>query len=170
MLPSLRKSSERWEIRATFEILVNIKNKEILDRIQKFFGVGKIYIIKKKVYYRVTKIGDIVNILIPHFKSYPLLSKKICRFIVWCEAIKLIEAGTHKTKKGFTVILNQYAAISKKDIPEKIKTLFPNLVPEILPDFNIKEIELNPWWLSGYLTLYCNFTFSVLAGGWKQDI
>ena len=52
------------------------KYTEILDRIQLFFGVGKIYKIGNKTYYRVTKISDIINIIIPHFKSFPLLSKK----------------------------------------------------------------------------------------------
>ena len=74
IIPSFRKSNQKWEIKATFEILVDSKYSEILERIQFFFGIGKTYKIGTKAYYRVTKISDLTNIIIPHFKSFPLLS------------------------------------------------------------------------------------------------
>ena len=80
IIPAFRKSNQKWEIKASFEILVDSKYTEKLDRIQLFFGVGKIYKIGNKTYYRVTKISDIINIIIPHFKSFPLLSKKKINF------------------------------------------------------------------------------------------
>lgn len=50
---------------------------------------------------------------------------------------------------------------------EKVKIYFPNLVPAVLPEYKIDNEELDPWWISGYLTLYCNFNLAVLSGGWK---
>jgi LAGLIDADG endonuclease len=77
-----RKSNGKWEIRSTFEILVDLKHKEILDPIHNFFGVGKIYVQEKNVYYRVTRMIDLNNIIIPHFKSFPLLTRKRVNFII----------------------------------------------------------------------------------------
>lgn len=48
----------------------------VLKKIQNFFGIGKIYDVGNKTYYRVTKISDLINVIIPQFKSFPLLSKK----------------------------------------------------------------------------------------------
>ena len=168
IIPSFRKSNQKWEIKATFEILVDSKYSEILERIQFFFGIGKTYKIGTKAYYRVTKISDLTNIIIPHFKSFPLLSgrTKVSSFILWSKAVELLKEGAHKTPNGFMEILGIYAAIGR-GISDKVKSHFPNLLPAILPEYKIKDVDIEPWWLSGYLTIYCHFQLAVLVEGWK---
>jgi len=55
-----------------------------LLKIQEFFGVGFITKdLKNNVgHFTVTKQDDITNVIIPHFNSYPLLSKKQLDFIL----------------------------------------------------------------------------------------
>jgi len=66
-------------------------------------------------------------------------------------------------------ILSIYAAIGRAP-SETVKIYFPNLVPAVVPEYKIDNVGLDPWWISGYLTIYCNFNLSVLSGGWKLDI
>jgi len=52
-----------------------------LERIKDFFGVGSIVIHKDNmVSYRVSKLSDILNVIIPHFTNYPLQSAKSIDF------------------------------------------------------------------------------------------
>lgn len=122
-----------------------------------------------KIYYRVTKIEDIINIIIPHFNTFPLLSRKQVNFKVWSSAMQIYKLGNHKTIEGFSDILSLYLAISKR--PSSIvKSHFPGLKPSLLPEYKISNVELKPFWVTGYLTLYFNLQLTVLAEGWKTDI
>jgi LAGLIDADG endonuclease len=170
ILVSLRKSSGKWEVRPVFEVLASIKHLAVLERIQAFFGVGKIYIVGSNATYRVTKLSELVNRIIPHFIAYPLLTRKVVTFTVWALAISLFEQGAHKTTNGFMQILSIYAAIGR-GASETVLAHFPNLASYTLPAYNlaVTSLTLNGWWLSGYCTLYCDFSCYVTAGLWKVD-
>jgi hypothetical protein len=40
-------------------------------------------------YYTVSKLEDLCNIIIPHFKSYPLLTKKHIDYILFCKVVNI---------------------------------------------------------------------------------
>ena len=102
-----------------------------------------------------------INIIIPHFQTFSLLSKKRLSFILWSKAVELLKKGDHKTEHGFIEILSIYAAIGRGS-SNKVKNHFPTIVPAVLPDYDLKDVALEPWWLSGYLTIYCHFELNVL--------
>ena len=56
--------------------MCSIEHLATLELLQKFFGVGKIYTTKSSATYRVTKLEDLIDIIIPHFTAYPLISTK----------------------------------------------------------------------------------------------
>lgn len=74
-----------WQVRSKFAIKLHKKDLNILEQIFKFFGVGKIYISGDVALFEVTKLYDLTNVIIPHFKTYPLVTKKIIRFylVLW---------------------------------------------------------------------------------------
>ena len=61
-----------------FSIELHIRDLSLLKKIQLYFGVGNIYIRKRKVStmasYCVQSIEDLNNVIIPHFIKYPLLT------------------------------------------------------------------------------------------------
>jgi hypothetical protein len=72
-----------YQIITSFSITLHEKDSLLLKNIQSFFGsIGKIYYIGSTAIFRVTKHSDIVNRLIPHFNSYPLLTKKSADFVL----------------------------------------------------------------------------------------
>lgn len=123
------------------------------------------------MYYRVTKISDIINIIIPHFLSFPLLTRKKISFTLWCEAIAiyLLKNKAHKHEEGLIEILCLYYSMGR-GASEKVKLNFTNLIPSVLPEYNLEDIVLEPYWISGYLTIYCNFQLVIMPKGWKLDI
>lgn len=79
--------------------------------------------------------------------------------------------GNIKHQNGLLEILSIYAAIGRGP-SNKIKSYFPDLVPANFPEYNLEVAVLNPWWLSGYLTIYCHFELAVAvyAGQWYLEV
>lgn len=141
----------KWKVRTSFEINLHEKDKEILYKIQSYFGVGAIYHRpdRKKSVYRVSNVNYIKDIIIPHFTKYPLISKKHIDFLLWSKVIKLILNKDHLNKEGFSKILSYYASINK-GVSKKVKEYFPNIIPVDKPVISLPD-TLNPQWVSGFV-------------------
>jgi hypothetical protein len=156
----------------TFEILIAQEHKAILDRIRAFFGVGQVIINGKNAVFRVQVLSELVNVIIPHFHCFPLLTTKVITFTVWAQAVALFSAGAHKTEEGFMQIVSIYAAIGRgvsKTVA--VHFPFPNLQPVSLPKYELTTTveQLESSWISGYLTVYCTFQAYIEVAGWKND-
>lgn len=104
-----RKSG--WHVQACFQIKLHIKDKDLLLQIKSFFGeVGTILINYNFVVYRVCKINNITNIIIPHFDKYPLISKKFGDYYIFKNIVKLINKGEHLTREGLVKIISLKAS------------------------------------------------------------
>jgi len=81
---SKRKDTLNWRVSVSFEINLHIKDIEILHKIKNYFGVGSIITRPNKnlCVYRLTKIKDLLSIIIPHFNKYPLLTQKYSDYVL----------------------------------------------------------------------------------------
>lgn len=68
----------KWKVQTSFEINLHVKDVNILHHIKSFFGVGYVSIRPNttRCVYRVTKNDKLLDVIIPHFSKYPLVSKK----------------------------------------------------------------------------------------------
>lgn len=135
-----------------FVIDTHIKDMALLNMIQSFFGgIGSIVIRKSssKVSYRINKIEDLYNIVIPHFDKYPLQSAKRIDFILWKKCIELIRAKAHLTENGLKEIISVKAAINL-GLSDKVIKAFPHVKVIPRPEFVVNEGKLNPYWVSGF--------------------
>lgn len=144
-------NSLKWKVRTSFEINLHEKDKDILYKIQSFFGVGAVYHRpdRKKSVYRVTNIKYIKDVIIPHFTNYPLISKKRADFLLWSEVIYLILNKDHLIKEGFLKILSYYASINK-GVSNKVLEYYPNIIPVDKPVIKLPD-HLQPQWVSGFV-------------------
>jgi hypothetical protein len=55
---------------------------------------------RKIAYFEVTKLNDLVNIIIPHFDKYPLQSAKSIDYLLWKQCIYLMVTKVHLTTSG----------------------------------------------------------------------
>lgn len=77
---------------------------------------------------KITSLYDIVNIIIPHFDKYPLLSKKGEEFKLFKEIALIKYNKQHLTEEGFYKILSIKAAMHN-GLTEALAEDFPNIVP-----------------------------------------
>ena len=66
-----------------FKVTQKSHSEGVLYELQEFFGCGNVVIDNRKTdtkKYHVTNINDIINIIIPHFETYPCLTSKFLNF------------------------------------------------------------------------------------------
>lgn len=69
----------------------------ILIAIHRYFNIGHIYHEKRGISkFKVMVKSDLINVLIPHFSSYPLYGHKQSQFISWCKILTFSESDTSK--------------------------------------------------------------------------
>jgi len=84
---------------------VHIKDFLLLELIQKTLGVGKVRKNNKNtVLFRVSNIQEL-QVIINHFKKYPLISAKYSDFLLFEQCFELIKQKEHLTQAGFEKIL-----------------------------------------------------------------
>lgn len=100
-----------------------------LERMQKFFGVGAIYLNrrydnhKEHLYrYTVRKRSEIRDVIIPFFQQYQLRTAKRGNFEKFCECFALIEAGEHLTIEGLQKIEKITAQMNHRKDRSKLLT------------------------------------------------
>lgn len=111
--------------RLAFEIEMIIEDQPLLQKLQKYFGCGQIYVLNYERYgwrphvkYAVKSHRDITKRIIPFFKRYSLVGKKKKDFVFFCRAADLITRGEHKTKEGIEKLRDIQ---SKMNLRRKLK-------------------------------------------------
>lgn len=122
-----------YNLSPKFVIGVHKVDVALLDRIQVYFGVGKIYYGPGNlVRFQVTSLEELTNVIIPFYDKYPLVSQKRADFLLFKEIIEIIRTKQHVTKSGFEKILNIKAALNTGN-SEGLKEAFPAISPIARP-------------------------------------
>ena len=68
-----------WGVNARFKITTHITDLDLMLNLKNFFGedIGKLVIFKDTCTYRVYKLKDILDVVIPHFDKYLLVTQKL---------------------------------------------------------------------------------------------
>ena len=158
----------------------------VLESIKKFFGCGRIYIVKKDhaCNYVVSSRKDFKNIIIPHFLNFPLFCDKFRSFNLMKIFIEGLFANKEKNKEGLIelvkIVLSMNHFTSRKEERiEKIKTViglnsneignfFPNTISTvntIITDDNIAGVidGDGSFWVSFSLKGKIKLGFSITA-------
>ena len=141
-----------WAITGRFRIELHVRDLELLKSLQSFFnGIGQVGPIstRKLVYFEVTKLNDLVNIIISHFDKYPLQSVKSVDYLLWKQCIHLMATKEHLTQSGLEKIISIKAALNLGN-SELLRVTFPDVQPIERPSYIITEESLNPYWVSGF--------------------
>ncbi len=103
-----RDMKSGFETNLDFQIELRIDDREILERIKETLGCGIINVLNYERYekwmthvkYRIGRISDLRNILIPLLREYPLQAKKRKNFEIFAEAVEIKWQKGHKTEEG----------------------------------------------------------------------
>jgi len=152
--------SGKWRITPSFSITLHSKDLPLLKSIQSFFGgIGQIYINDKNIIFRVIKLNDIAKVIIPHFNSYPLLTKKWADYILFTKVVSIVQTGVHLTEKGLHEILRIKASINR-GLSTKLASTYPGVKPIERPEVDTVLNISNPSWLLGFVCADGSFSAS----------
>lgn len=108
----------------------------MLYKIQAFFGgIGSVTVSGRTARYRVSKIKDILSVIIPHFE--PLQSAKSIDFQIWKESAVLINNKEHLTEKGILKIVYLKSGLNK-GLSDNLKAAFPRV-----PELDMSKYKIN---------------------------
>jgi LAGLIDADG endonuclease len=96
-----------WEVRPGFSVSQNGDRAEVLQMLQAYFGCGSIRPDRsdRTVKWETRRLEDILERVIPHFESYPLLSGKRLDFERFTRVCRLMATGAHRTTSGLQEIV-----------------------------------------------------------------
>lgn len=137
-------------VRAIFQISLHKKDKLLLEKIQDFFGVGRVSMRSDNaVVYEVASIKDI-QIILNHLEAYPLITDKWADLQLFKQVVELMIHQEHLTTEGLAKIVNIKASMNFGTMPEAIVSLYPAIVPVKRPERTDIAIY-HPYWVTGYV-------------------
>lgn len=137
-----------WDLSASFQIGLHAKDKVLLDRIQAYFGVGKVYMAKKDECRYLVRASKELRVILEHFNKYPLITQKQADFELFKQVVEMLSHKEHLTPEGIQKIIAIKASVNL-GLAEELKVAFPNTIPVPRPLVEDKEIK-DPNWLSGF--------------------
>lgn len=152
----IQRSSNRtgWYLQPVFRIEMHCKDALILERVHSFFGVGNF---RKQIIsgrntvaiYSVESIKDLINVTIPHFDKYPLLTQKRADFELFKKIVIMMSNKEHLTLVGLKKIISIRASLNKGLTPLLTKH-FPDTVACERPKAEVPK-TFDPFWFLGFV-------------------
>lgn len=133
----------------------------LLKQIESFFGVGSITLRENRncIMYRVLSLKDIIEVIIPHFDKYPLITQKRADFELFKSVVDLMNDKKHLTPEGLQQIVSIRASMNN-GLSEELINSFPNFTPLERPIVKLPE-SINPHWLAGFTSAEGNFLVDI---------
>lgn len=147
-----------WRALLKFQIGLHTKDLYLLYLLQQYLGgIGSIHLAQKReiVNYSIDSIEDL-NKLIIHLEKYPLLTQKAADFLLFKQAVKLVNNKAHLTVEGLNQIVNIKASMNL-GLSEMLKSEFAGYTPVERPVINSDNVNLDPHWISGFVSAEGNF-------------
>ena len=145
-------------VQLKFQIGLHTKDLNILNLLQEYLGgLGSIHLAKNReiVNYSIDSIEDL-NKLVIHLEKYPLLTQKLGDFLLFKQAIELVNKKAHLTVEGLNKIVNIKAGMNL-GLSDKLKSEFSEYIPVQRPIINCDNLNLDPHWISGFFSAEGNF-------------
>jgi hypothetical protein len=151
-----------WWVDHRFSIGLNIKDLALLQSIQAFFGgKGKILMdpAKDRAEFRVSSLEELVTVILPHFNTYGLITKKLADFQLFKKILTLKVNNEHLTKEGLQNIVNLRASLNLGLSPA-LALAFPDTNPVARPVINNIKVP-HPDWIAGFTSGEGSFLIDV---------
>jgi hypothetical protein len=141
-----------------FQLGLHTKDLNLLFLLQEYLGgIGCINLAKKRkiVNYSINSIEGLNNLII-HLEKYPLLTQKAADFLLFKEALNLLNNKTHLTFEGLINIVNIKASMDW-GLSDMLKSEFTSYKPVERPIINYHNGIIYPGWFSGFVSGAGNF-------------
>jgi hypothetical protein len=129
-----------FQVAHEFAVTQGASSVESLHMLEKFFGVGSVYVNrrydnhKEHVYrYCVRARKELIRRIIPFFNQYPLRTIKHDNFLKFAECLRLIETGVHLTSRGLIEIVKITETMNHKKPRADIVRILRDYTPDTDP-------------------------------------
>jgi Fe-S-cluster formation regulator IscX/YfhJ len=145
---NIQKGINKPKINLTFKIDQKEDSAGILYDLSRYFNCGKV-VIDNRGYksFKVVKLTDILNIIIPHFDKYPLITSKHLNFLDLKKIALMLDKNDLDINKIESIINNMN---SRRSFIDKWNYLF-----------NSKIIKLDPHWIQAFIDGEGSFQFGI---------
>lgn len=117
--------------------------------------------------YTVKSIENLTQVIIPHFNSFPLLTKKYAGFESFKQIVAIMANKGHLISNSFEKILSLRANLNL-GMSEKLKKSFPDIMP--VPRIEVPfPVILEPNWLTGFIDGEGCFFINLQRYVYKRD-
>jgi len=147
-----------WRVQLKFQIGLHTKDLNLLYQLQQYLGgIGSIHLARNReiVNYSIDSIEDL-NKLNIHLEKNPLLTKKAADFLLFKQAVKLVNNKAHLSVEGLNQIVNIKASMNL-GLSDMLKSEFAGYTPVERPVINSDNVILDPHWISGFVSAEGNF-------------
>ncbi len=151
----VRNRNNSWYVEARFDISLHKKELELMKQIQDYFGgAGGISKHGEDSYqYTISSIKEINDRVLPHFDNYPLITQKLSDYLLFKEAIDLINSKKNMVKASASEefigkIVGIKASMNRGLLSDNLKSSFTNIVP--VPRPIVKSRIPHPQWVAGF--------------------
>jgi hypothetical protein len=100
-----------YQVNHDFTVVQGARSVHVLHALREFFGVGRVYMNarhdnhRENMYlYVVHRRSDLLEVVIPFFRSNPLRTSKAADFDKFVRCLELINAKAHLTRNGLIAI------------------------------------------------------------------
>jgi hypothetical protein len=104
-----RRSKMRMglEVRPSFALSLNQRDRSLLLDLQAFFGCGAIRHSRsdRTFKYESRSVDELIERVVPHFRSYPLRGSKARSFDGFARVCRMVEQGDHLERDGLRKII-----------------------------------------------------------------
>lgn len=120
-----------WNVQSRVQIKMHEKDRTLIQSIKGFFGdIG--YVSKPNntstVEFRVSTLKDLVDVILPHFDNYPLITKKHSDYLLFKQIVLLMLNKEHNTLQGIQKTVNIKASLNL-GLSNDLKKAFPKATP-----------------------------------------
>ena len=156
-----------WRVQLKFQIGLHTKDLNLLYLLQQYLGdIGSIHLARNRdiVNYSIDSNEDL-NKLIIHLEKYQLLTQKAADFLLFKQAVKLVNNKAHLTVEGLNQIVNIKASMNL-GLSNMLKSEFYGYTPVERPVINY-NVMLDPNWISGFVSAEGNFDVRIPSSNSK---
>ena len=139
-----------WSVTVCFQIVLHIKDIDLLYKIKEFFGgVGSIVKYKRRCNYIVNGHSDLINVILPHFDVFPLITQKRADYLLFRMALlDYIKYKKHLTMTGIESLVSIRASINL-GLKDNLNKAFSSVVPVARPVV-YNQFVPHEMWMAGF--------------------
>ncbi len=146
-------SKTGWHVQPSFRIELHNKDAIICKKLYDFWGVGNFRFQVNKgrssvALFVVESTQDIINVIIPHFEKYRLVTQKQADFEIWKQIVIMVGNKEHLSMEGLSKIISLRASLNTGLTP-LLKEQFTDVIPSVRPKVELPS-AFNLSWLLGF--------------------